>query len=112
MWRKVLLFVVVGLLISGFLGLTLAETPSRRGTGGSPGPKPWQWGDPDWPSYSRDTGISKRRAVEDADVTIRPDGMDAHRAWSGSACYVQGKHRAPSELYKVRVLGLTIVIRR
>jgi hypothetical protein len=112
MWRKVLLFVVVGLLVSGFLGVTLAENPPHRGFGGDPGPKPWQWGDPDWPSYSRDAGMTRRLAVEDGDVAIRPDGMDAHRAWSGSACRVQGKHSAPSRRYTVRVLGLTIVIRR
>ncbi|MFH1311755.1 MAG: hypothetical protein ABIJ00_00875 [Candidatus Eisenbacteria bacterium] len=112
MGRKILLFVVMGLLTFGLLGIALAETPPRRDYGGDPGPRPLQWGDPDWPSYSREAGVARRLAVEDADATIRPDGMDAHRARFGSAGHVRDRHGAPSRRYVVRVLGLTIVIRR
>ena len=83
MGRKISLFVVVGLLISGLLGVTLAETPPRWDGGGEPGPKPWSWGDPDWPSYSRDTGVSRRLAVEDEGAIIRPDGTGAYMVRSG-----------------------------
>jgi hypothetical protein len=112
MWRKVSLLVLVGLLISGLLGVTLAESPPRRGFGGNPGPRPVQWGDPDWPSYSREAGVTKRIAVDDRDMTIPPDRIDAREVWAGSARDGQAKRVAPSRLYTLRVLGLTIVIRR
>ena len=112
MGRKVLFFVVVGLLISGLLGVALAEIPPRRDNGGEPGPRPWQWGDPDWPSYSRDAGVAKRLALEDAGTTIRPEGMDAYRFRFGPAGHVRDKRGAPSRRYVVRVLGPTIIIRR
>jgi hypothetical protein len=112
MGRKVLFFVVVGLLISGLLGVALAEIPPRRDGGGEPGPKPWVWGDPDWPSYSRDGGVARRLALEDAGATIRSDGMYASRVRSGPAGHVRDKRGASSRRYVVRVLGPTIVIRR
>jgi hypothetical protein len=112
MWRKVLLFVVVGLLVSGLLGVSLAENPPRRGFGSDPGPKPWQCGDPDWPSYSRDVSVTERIAVEDQGIVIRPFGMEAYRVWSGFASDGRDKRGSRSRLYTMRVLGLTIVIRR
>ena len=112
MWRKVSLLVLVGLLVSGLLGVTLADIPPRRWSGGEPGPRPVQWGDPDWPSYSRDGGVTRWIAVEDRFVTIRLDRIDAREAWSGSVRDGRGKRVAPSRLYTMRVLGLTIVIRR
>jgi hypothetical protein len=112
MGRKVLLFVVVGLLISGLLGSALADIPPRRDFGGEPGPRPWEWGDPDWPSYSKDAGGADRPAGEEGDTTIRLDGRDVFSVRFDPSGRVQDRHRVPSRLYVVRILGHTIVIRR
>ena len=111
MGRKVLLFVVLGLLLSGLIGSALADLPPRRGWGVDPGPKPWVWGDPDWPSYSKGTGAADQPAVEDG-LTIVLSGWDVCMVRTGPACQVRDEHRASSRRYAVRILGLTIVIRR
>lgn len=113
MWRKVVLAIVVGLLVSGLSTGVLAEKPPTRGWDSGPGPKPWELGDPDWPAYCDNFGLESRVAIEDAGpVTYRPVGIRADRARLGSDGLYQGRRGLPSRRFEVRILGSKVAIRR
>jgi hypothetical protein len=111
-WRRVIVIAAVGLLVSGFFAEILADRPPIRGWG-EPGPKPWAWGDPDWPAYSKDTGIRGRRAIGDTGgLSHEPVGLAAEPIRSESLRRIQGRQGSPLRRYDVRVMGVTIAIRR
>ena len=107
MWRRVLAVVAVGLLVSGLFGDALASKPPIRGKG-----SPTQWGDPDWPAYTKARGEKKQVAVKFGVEPILPDGTATGSAQPGCIGHDWRKHRWPSRRYEVRILGRTIVIRR
>jgi hypothetical protein len=113
MWRKVVLAIVVGLLVSGLSTGVLAEKPPTRGWDSGPGPKPWQWGDPDWPAYCDDFGLESRIAVDNGiTVASRPVAIRADRARLGPISLYQGRRGLPSRRFEVRILGSKVAIRR
>jgi hypothetical protein len=114
MWRKVIPALLVGLLVSGLFVQALADKPPTRGGPGE-GPKPFQWGDADWPAFSKDIGIHKRLAGESLDRVSPFSGLDRQRVGSVSLDSERVNRRSPSRgstVYVMRVFGLTIFIRR
>lgn len=109
MRRKIALIAVVGLLVLSFCGEARADRPWHRG---GPGPKPVEWGDPDWPAFSKDFRVDSRLAGEDAGETSQATWIEVWRTKSRPICHIQGQNRVQSRCYVVRILGFTIVIRR
>lgn len=50
MWRRAVCLTIGIVLAIGLLTTSVARVQPGRG---EPGPKPWQWGDPDWPAQSK-----------------------------------------------------------
>jgi hypothetical protein len=113
MWRKVVLTVVIGLLVSGFSSGVLAERPPTRGWNIGPGPRPVQWGDPDWPAFCDDFGLESRVAVDDTGA-ITPESVSrtTDRARQGSIRRHQGRRGLPPRRFEARILGTRVAIRR
>jgi hypothetical protein len=109
MGRKFLAFVAVGLLVSGLTVNALAQRPPVKG---GPGPKPVQWGDPDWPSYSKVFGIEDRLAVEDVREITQSGGIFSDEIRPGSTCRVELGRAGRLTRCEVKTLGLTVIIRR
>ena len=111
-WRRVVVTVAVGLLVSGFFAEILADRLPAKDVGG-PGPKPWYWGDPDWPAYSNVIGIRGRRAIDDAGgLSHEPQSLAVESVRRESLWRIQRRQKSPSRRYDVSVMGVTIAIRR
>ena len=108
-WRKIVLLAAVGLLVLSFIGEAQADRPRHKG---GPGPKPVEWGDPDWPALSRDFGPERRLAGQVAGETSQATRIVVRPSKSRPFCQAQGQRRAHPRVYVVRVLGFTIVVRR
>ncbi len=49
MMRRMVVCITVAILLSFFGSCLAQDLPGR----GDPGPRPWQWGDPDWPAQNK-----------------------------------------------------------
>jgi hypothetical protein len=105
MRRKVMLVVVLGLLIAG---LSVPALAKRLPISGGPQPRPWAWGDPDWPAFCKPAGPESRR-IMDNPVDTAPNGDRPIEGRHGvTARSRQGGFKAQSRRCEVKVLGVTI----
>lgn len=115
MWRRVLAVVVVGLLVMGPLTGALAMKPPIKGKGnpvkwGDPGIAGPEFGDPDWPAFSKTKEDGQRIAVKFGDP-----GMPGGTASSSPSRSVTAMGREcwwSSLLFELRLQVHTIVIWR
>jgi hypothetical protein len=107
-WRRVTLLVVVGLLVSGLFAVALADRPTK----GPPRP-PYQWGDPDWPSYCTVDGDRVHGVVAYGDESsAQSPKLVAEQIRRRSSALVGRRQISHYRKYEIRVLGRTIIIRR
>jgi hypothetical protein len=115
MWRRVLAVVVAGLLILGPLSGALAMKPPVKGKGnpvkwGDPGIVGPEFGDPDWPAFSREREEGQRTAVKFGDPGTL--GETASSSPSRSVTAIGRERWWSSLLFELGLQVHTIVIWR
>jgi hypothetical protein len=110
MRRTIFMTLVVGLLVSGFLSNVLAEGRIRPF---DPGSDPWQFGDPDWPAFSKIDRCRQFLAEEQVGLlSIEPIGPASRSFRPQQAGSMLDERRSLSRRYEMRILGRTIRIWR
>ena len=110
MRRAIFMAVVVGLLISGFLGNALADD---RIWPNDPQPTPRQYGDPDWPAFSKVHRFKQFLAGENTGLlSIDPVGPGSRSIERWQTGPLLDERRSLSRRYEVRILGSTTRIWR
>ena len=112
MWRRLLAVVVIGLLVMAPLTGALATKPRIAGKGsptlwGDPGITGPDFGDPDWPAFSRKTEVSQPISVRFTDPVIR--GTEPSTSPGRSVTAIGRESWWSSLLFELRIQGLTIV---
>jgi hypothetical protein len=109
-WRKVVLLAVAVLLIFGLSGEAIARKPPVRGNPG-PGPRPFEYGDPDWPATSRAGGPAARCLGDAWNRIPSVDGRVPQQRHE-QALPAEEERRSSARRFVLRVMGVTIVVRR
>ena len=115
MWRKVSAVLVIGFLIMGPLTGALAEKPPIAGKGsptlwGDPGVTGPDFGDPDWPAFSKKSEGTQPIPVKFTDPGIL--GREPSTSPGRSVIAIGRESWWSSLLFELRIQGLTIVIWR
>ncbi len=115
MWRRVLAIAFVGLLVMGPLSGAMAKKPPIRGKGsptlwGDPGITGPDFGDPDWPAFSREKEDRLQVVVKFGDPCIV--GGSASSSPSRSVTAIGREYWWSSLLFELRLQVHTIVIWR
>ena len=112
MWRRLVAVVVIGLLVMAPLTGALATKPRTAGTGtpaqwGDPGVTGPDFGDPDWPAFSKKSEGNQPIAVRFTDPVIL--GREPSTSPGRSVIAIGRESWWSSLLFELRIQGLTIV---
>jgi hypothetical protein len=115
MWRRLLAVLVIGLLVAAPLTGALAKKPRISGKGtptlwGDPDIARPDFGDPDWPAFSRESEARPRISVKFADPVIL--GTEPSTSPGRSVTAIGRESWWSSTLFELRIQALTIVIWR
>ncbi len=104
MWRRVACLTIGIIFAIGLLTFSLAGKPPGRG---EPGPRPFEWGDPDWPACSKLT-VTQAEVCDNALTrgSIQPlerQGRGELESWSQTSL---------SSCFQIKGLGFEVKLRR